>query len=96
MLQMERELNRIIWEAVQLGAYGRAMERALGQLSKSVETGQDSYELREEIEKLLTAVNPLMAEIYECACGHSKYDHDEDGCLWLGCRPICGTERSKK
>lgn len=90
LLRFEHELNSTIWEAVQLGAYSRALRLNLGALYTAVETGTIPEGLMDQIADLLEDSGELHESIYECECGHSKYDHDENGCQFLGCIPICG------
>jgi hypothetical protein len=98
LLQFEQEHNNVVWEAVQMGAYNRALFQSLAQLMEGIKFGHLRNELLDRIEVLLQEARPLYESIYECECGHSKYDHDERGCQFLGCVSICGTgyhERSR-
>lgn len=90
LLKFEDEYNNVVWEAVQLGAYNRAMFQSLLQLMESLKYGTLRAELLDRIDVLLEEARPLYESIYECECGHSKYDHDEKGCQFLGCLKICG------
>lgn len=91
----EQELNATIWEAVQLGAYNRALFRSMQQLLGQISRGEIQPEFLDQVETLLQEVKPLYESIYECECGHSKYDHDEQGCQFLGCIPICGVGKKR-
>lgn len=98
-LERDRELLRDLeertaaatWEMIQLAAYSRALFVALYQLLRDVENGTPSEELLERISDLLQADAKVYDEVNSCACGHSKFDHDESGCQYLGCKAICGS-----
>lgn len=57
---------------------------------RALETGRLTEDELARVENLLSDNKKLSDRIWNCPCGHSKYDHDEKGCLYLGCRPICG------
>lgn len=86
----EQQLNDTIWLAVQLGAYNRALYKALDQAMAALETGRLDSDFLDRVEALLAHTRSLNDGIWICACGHPTYDHDDLGCQYLGCKPICG------
>lgn len=95
---VEKQLAQATWETVNLGAFNRGLTRALVELVHQVESGQVRDEsLLDRIEDLLRDYSKIYSAIWTCECGHSKYDHDENGCMYLPCRHICGSqERTAK
>lgn len=87
---MEQGVNETTWEMIQLSSYSRALYIALYQLLRDVENDKVSDELLGRISDLLEADAKVYDDVWSCPCGHSKYDHDELGCQYRGCKPICG------
>lgn len=87
----EEKLQQTVWEVVQLGSYNRALYQLLHQIVQNFDKGFTNLDLINRAESLLEANRPLYESVWSCACGHSKYDHDDNGCMYLGCIPICGT-----
>ena len=86
----EERLTHTTWEAIQLGMLNRALVRLLGELLNNLDAGKHDPDLFDRIENLLEDSRHVTGGIFECECGHSVYDHDERGCLYMGCKPICG------
>lgn len=88
--EAEQTLQRTMWEAIQLANYNRSLNIAIHLLLRAMESGRLSDDELARIEDLVSDNEKLVGDVWGCLCGHSKYDHDEKGCLYLGCKPICG------
>jgi len=80
---------RLNSEAIDLAAHCLTLQRALQLV---VESEQVTGQLQVVLDEILDGADSLLVKVWECACGHSKFDHDDLGCMYLGCRPICGVE----
>lgn len=92
LAEVEASLQRTVWEVTQLAGYNRALYRILSEIVEAHEQGQ-SYRLEQALRTgadVLDANKPIFEDVWQCPCGHSKYDHDENGCEFLVCAPICG------
>lgn len=90
--EAEANLQKTVWEVTQLAGYNRALYRALKDIVESFDAGL-AYRLGEAMKTgadVLEANAPIFEDVWQCPCGHSKYDHDEEGCQFLVCKPICG------
>lgn len=90
--ESEAKLQHTVWEVTQLAGYNRAMYQILKEIVESSDQGL-MYRLEHAIKKagdVLDANTPMHEDVWQCPCGHSKYDHDENGCQFLVCKPICG------
>jgi hypothetical protein len=89
---LQQEYDRLVWETIQISSYARALYLALRALYDWVESGRTPH--WERIEELLNADRQAYHDVWSCACGHHRYDHDENGqCEYLACRHICGKEQ---
>lgn len=88
--KLEEVANEQTWEIVKLGSYNRALHRALTKIMTDLNQGRFDPDHWSRTEDLLGDVATLYDVIFPCACGHSKWDHDQDGCLYLTCKAICG------
>lgn len=86
----EAQLTKTTWEVIRLGAYNRALVLAVTKVLSDLDQGRYDPSLVDRIENLIADSKLVYDDIFECACGHSKYDHDDSGCLYLGCKSICG------
>lgn len=95
LAETEENLQKTVWEVMKLAGYNRAMFQLLSEIV-SAHDAAHSYRLGGAIERaaeVLAANKPIYEATWQCPCGHSVYDHDEDGrCLYLVCVPICGGE----
>lgn len=83
--ELEQKYDRLIWELIQISAYAKALYVALHGFA------QGQLPNWERVEELLNTDRRAYSEIWNCPCGHHRYDHDEDGqCEYLACRKICG------
>jgi hypothetical protein len=90
---LEEQYDKLLWEVVNLASYTRALYLATANMYAMIEGDRKvSEDFMERVEDLLLLdrAGKTYAETYLCECGHSKYDHDEKGCQYLGCAPICG------
>jgi hypothetical protein len=87
---MEETVASQTWEVVRLGSYNRALVRALSGIMADQTVGAYDPALWDRADALLDDAKTLQTQIFPCACGHAKWDHDDEGCLYLGCKNICG------
>lgn len=89
--QIEQDLNRLTFQCATISNHNRALQRVLEGVISLSKAGQALTEDQLANAREILTVNQLMAEdIFTCECGHSKFDHDDKGCQFTGCRPICG------
>ena len=82
---LEENYDRLLWDLIQISAYAKALYTALYTIS------QGNLPNWERVDELLNTDRKTYAEIWNCPCGHHRYDHDEQGrCEYLACRKICG------
>src|SRR5690348_16056822 len=89
--EVEASLQHTIWEVTQLSGYNRALYQILKEIVESHEQGQ-VYRLEKVLRTggdVLDANRPIFEDVWQCPSGHSKYDHDDNGCEFLVCKPIC-------
>ena len=58
--------------------------------------GDDLYYLIDRARELIRESHKVYEQVFLCPCGHSKYEHDEKGCQYLGCKHICGVEETSE
>ncbi len=75
------------WEIVKAKTKSQALARGLADLI-------DAYDKSVLTDDVINTARVFLEEhnVVTCPCGHLDVDHDEEGCLFLGCRPICGKE----
>lgn len=95
LLSTQEKITETVWEVIQLGGYNRALYQLMHQIIQAYDAGSLTPDLVSAAEDLLAANRPLFEKLWSCPCGHSVYDHDEKGCMYLGCRAICGVEEDK-
>lgn len=88
--KLEETVTSQIWEIVSLGSFNRALQRVLTRFLADLEQGKYDPGLHDLAEQLLGEAKLVHDQIFTCPCGHSKWDHDEGGCVYLGCKHICG------
>jgi len=42
------------------------------------------------LDELVRESWPEVKRTLVCECGHVNADHDDKGCTYIGCKPICG------
>ena len=75
------------WEVIRLVAFNNAVVLALRRTMDENSPPDEDFEARRAM--LLEEAAFLREEVVICPCGHSKYDHDDKGCMYLQCRGIC-------
>jgi len=89
--QVEADLDKIVFQAATMSNYNRALSRVLAQISLLVKDGKPITEDHLDNITEILAINQTYSEdIFTCACGHSTFDHDDKGCQYIVCKPICG------
>lgn len=89
--QLELDLNRLTFTAATMSNYNRALSRVLADIAVLVKQGKPITEDHLlNITEVLEVNQMASDDVFTCACGHSTFDHDEKGCQYTGCRPICG------
>lgn len=91
LVETEEQLSRVIFQAATISNHNRTLQRLVVEVLKLAAAGQpltqDHIDQMEEVLK----VNQMMSDsVFICACGHSTFDHDDLGCQFIGCKPICG------
>lgn len=85
------ELN---WEAINMAAHSLTMYRLLSEIVTYFDiAGWPNTNLDAVAHEVLDNTLVMIDQAWSCPCGHSKYDHDKLGCMYLGCRSICGVQR---
>lgn len=95
LAEAESRLQQTVWEVTQLAGYNRALFFVLKEIVEARDAGL-TYRFEDALKKaadVLDANKPIFEDVWQCPCGHSKYDHDEKGCQFLGCKHICGGEQ---
>ena len=91
LLTAQADLGKIIWQAATISNHNRTLQRMLEGVRDLVAQGVTPTEYHlEQIDEVLKVNQMMSEEVFTCLCGHSTFDHDEKGCQFLGCRPICG------
>jgi hypothetical protein len=85
--QIQQSLIDSGWEVVRLASFTKALVRVIRELRDDGAPADEEFEDR--VRYLLDEADRLVEEAYLCPCGHSKYDHDEKGCMYLQCRGVC-------
>jgi hypothetical protein len=90
--QLQQRFDQLAWETIQIASYAKALYTAAHQLRANAENGtQIDWD---RIDDLLEADRRTYHDVWSCACGHHRWDHDEDGtCQYLACRHICGRDK---
>lgn len=91
--QLQAEMMELNWEAINLAGHCLAQQRVLKTLMAHLDhIGWPNAKLEAITSEVYDGVQSLLDRVWSCPCGHSKFDHDELGCAYLGCKPICGTQ----
>ena len=89
--RVEGDLDKVIFQAATMSNYNRALSRVLAQIAALVKADKlitEDHLLN--ITEILSINQTQSDDIFTCACGHSVFDHDDKGCQYTGCKPICG------
>lgn len=89
--QVEGDLDNAIFQAATMSNYNRALSRILAEIAVIVrDEGVITGDHLDNIDEILAINQTFSEDIFTCACGHSVFDHDDKGCQYIVCKPICG------
>jgi hypothetical protein len=82
---LREECAALTWHNVELANLTAALRKAL---KEALDHIKDDDTMWDDDWNRLAAL--LTGHIETCSCGHLMTDHDQRGCCWLHCKPICG------